>query len=160
MIKSHFNIQRIAWTGMMLFPVLFMSCDPKEFDLYRLVGKWEYIMEDVIIVETWNRADDNHLSGYGEEIALGDTTMTELFEIKKINGVPTYVATVGNQNDGKSVLFPLYAQDADMLEFRNPSHDFPQVIRYEMIEKRKLKVTIGKLDMDKKSNVEFDFVKR
>ena len=93
--------------------------------------KWEY--------------DNGAFIGKAFTMSEGDTIVDEYLrvyaEVRKVY----YEATVPGQNRGVAIRFHLASCRDNRIEFRNPGHDFPQRITYELPDKNNLKATISNI---------------
>lgn len=97
------------------------SLDPLSF----LVGHWRAEGDGVLIEEIWHAPVDDHMLGLGRSI--GETTFGERLVIEYRLGEIVYIATPEGQEPTE---FLLVAVNGNEATFENPSHDFPQRIRY------------------------------
>lgn len=97
-----------------------------------LVGEWidSTSIAEHTCFERWTMEGDSAISGFGHVLAAGDTVFIEDLRLSAMNGVVTYSARVGSQNNGSWVPFTAVPTGPDTLMFENPDHDFPQCITY------------------------------
>lgn len=108
-----------------------------------LLGEWQAVMPDGILVESWSRKDETAFSGRGFFIAGQDTFPAETMTLQKSGKTLQYVPVVKGQNEGKAVVFTLTSVTKDQVVFENPAHDFPQKITYTHISKDSLRAEIS-----------------
>lgn len=123
------------------------------FDLGQLEGIWYGEQEDATMIESWESSGKRHLKGVGRESHGGVESDKEYLEIKWVGDSLTYTATVIGQNDGAPVHFSAVFQSKQKVVFTNASHDFPQFIYYEMIDKMNMIVRIGTLPFESPEHV-------
>jgi hypothetical protein len=104
-----------------------------------LQGTWKVDGRETY--EKWESAD-SVLCGKGYKIKNGVEIVTEQLEIKLIDGVIYYLATVANQNEGATVRFKLTESGSDVLVFENPEHDFPKKIIYRKVNDDEIAVQV------------------
>lgn len=97
---------------------------PKVEELAWLVGRWEN--EDSS--ETWTPARDGQMLGVSQTLRPGKSPFYEYLRLESVDGVLTYFASPGGRSPATP--FQLAKLEKHSAEFRNPDHDFPQVIRY------------------------------
>lgn len=95
-----------------------------------LLGRWEDASEEGRLSETWVRDGENAYKAETYLVFGTDTVFREYSQLKKSGKTLHCAITIPDQNNGKSVVFKLTKQEADLLVFENPKHDFPQVISY------------------------------
>lgn len=117
--------------------ILFITCcfcSPKQqvsiADLSWLMGTRTTEQENMLIYESWEKTNDELLSGRSYYTENGDTMLLETIEIKQIDGELFYCPSVANQNEGKAAQFKLTSNNPNELVFENPDHDFPKKIVY------------------------------
>jgi Domain of unknown function (DUF6265) len=130
------------------------------FELNKLVGRWESVSKKNSQVEEWTKVGENELTGKGYVLDKGDTTFIEYLRLAIENDVLTYFAMVGDQNDRRSIPFKLTENKRMKMTFENPSHDFPQVIVYEMINDTMLTVFVEGNEDGIFRRIKFDFEKK
>jgi len=105
-----------------------------------LIGTWK--VEGKQNYESWEKVSDIEFKGKGYRIRDGITTIFETLEIKVNDNNILYIATVPDQNEGKSVPFTLNTSIEDLFSFENPEHDFPKKIQYRVIDAQRIKVNV------------------
>jgi hypothetical protein len=113
-----------------------------EFDFNRLVGRWVYAESESAQFEEWQLIGEDAFSGRGFVLESGDTTFIETLELTKVNCAWTYSAKVLDGASAEVVPFTLTKQSQRVLEFVNPSHDFPKKIVYELLSPDEMQVYI------------------
>lgn len=97
-----------------------------------MVGTWRGTRTE----EVWVRVEDVLVG-----VSLGRKGGFEVLDVDAHPGFLRYVARPGG---GDPVAFACTHGGADVAEFTNPDHDFPQRIRYEL-DKEKLRAHVGRL---------------
>lgn len=98
-----------------------------------LVGTWENKTPRGSVFETWNKVNDNELSGKSYVLKEKDTIVFETIRLVKEESGLFYIPVVKNQNEGMPVRFSATTMSANQLVFENQQHDFPQVISYTKV---------------------------
>jgi len=106
-----------------------------------MVGVWN--QNETNSFEIWWKNENNEYVGKVINVTDGDTMLLENVAILKQGNEIYYQATVANQNEQKPVQFLLTASQPDLLIFENPDHDFPNIIRYELIDKDEMRAIIN-----------------
>ncbi len=155
--NSRGDMKRLIGTIYFLLPVivvlLLAGCgNANRFDLRQLEGIWYSEQEDATMTESWESSGKRHLKGVGRESRGGVESDKEYLEIKWVGDSLTYTATVISQNDGAPIHFTAVSQSSQKVLFTNASHDFPQFIYYEMIDKMNMVVRIGTLPFESPEN--------
>ncbi len=107
----------------------------REWDLAeRLLGDWvDSTSSDTFLVhESWKAINDSTLDGRGQVMAGQDTVFIELLKLERRGGTLIYSALPGGQSTGTWTSFQGTVSSGDTLLFENPTHDFPQRIRYHV----------------------------
>ncbi len=98
-----------------------------------LIGTWENNTSRGNVYETWNKVNDNELSGKSYVLKEKDTTVFETIRLVQEQDSLFYIPTVKNQNNDLPLRFSSKLISEDRLVFENPKHDFPQIISYTKI---------------------------
>jgi hypothetical protein len=107
-----------------------LHAQQKEFGW--LVGKWELIGKPVY--EVWRaHADGATLIGISYKVQGTDTIIIEKIQLKKVRNEFFYVPDVSENKT--PILFKITKQSADGFTAENPLHDFPKVIRYQLLKR-------------------------
>lgn len=121
----------------LLFPLLtifLFGCSSKEpiklNQLQWLLGNREVVVDNQIIIETWEQENDSMLIGKSFVANQYDTALTETIQIVQRENIIYYIPLVFNQNEGAPVLFELISDNPEQLVFENTEHDFPNRICY------------------------------
>lgn len=97
-----------------------------------MLGDWAFTRDGVTTGERWRRTDDLAWEGYGFMVKEGDTSRTEDLRLLVLQGEVFYISKVGH--NPLPVAFKLISGSDSACVFENPSHDFPQRIRYRRTE--------------------------
>jgi hypothetical protein len=108
---------------------------------YFLEGTWK--MENREVYEAWEAPDNGQMTGYSYRMREGEEVITEYLEIRQLEDVIIYTATVLNQNEGRGIEFILNRPDTLTWSFENPEHDFPKVIQYQKRSDDKICVRVS-----------------
>jgi hypothetical protein len=130
------NLTAIAFVLVLAGTGFGQDCDPVKFfeGLWKVDGKEQF--------ESWKPAADGALAGEGYRIRNGARVVTETLEMKKVDGVLSYLATVPGQNDGRAVAFRMTSCGDSGFVFENPAHDFPQKLIYRSTGKGKMEAEV------------------
>lgn len=82
------------------------------------------------------------LTGRGYKLIDGEEQVSETLKIDIIEGKLTLLATVPDQNEGKTVAFTAVKSAEDEYAFANPAHDFPKKIIYKKISPTEMLVQV------------------
>jgi hypothetical protein len=96
-------------------------------DLTFLTGCWVFEAKGRRVEEHWLAPRGGSLMGVSRTVAGGKTTEYEFIQIRDLPEGLAYIAKPSNQAETK---FVLASKTADEVVFENPTHDFPQRIRY------------------------------
>jgi Domain of unknown function (DUF6265) len=96
-------------------------------DLAFLAGCWKFERNGRTVEEHWLAPAGGSLMGVSRTIAGGKTVEYEFLQIRDLPEGLTYIAKPANQPEAR---FKLASRTPDELVFENPTHDFPQRIRY------------------------------
>ncbi len=122
-----------------------------KFDFNKLIGNWK-LNTEFEAYEVWNKVNDSTYNSASLIIlAANDTTVPEYVTLNKINNKWLYTVVVTEQNNGSPVAFQCTQSTQDSVIFENKKHDFPQLIKYKMINDSALVATIaGQTDTEYK----------
>ena len=102
---------------------------PTLMDLSWFVGDWQISHERVIIEEHWIPAKGGLMLGVGRTLRGEHAVAFEFLRIEEREDGIYYVA---QPNGRPPTAFKLTKLEEKLVEFENPDHDFPQVIRYQL----------------------------
>lgn len=98
-----------------------------------LVGTWENRTANGSIYETWKKTSEKELFGKSYRLEDNDTAVFETIQVIEKESSLFFIPTVKNQNNALPIEFSLKAISENNFAFKNPDHDFPQVISYTRI---------------------------
>lgn len=96
----------------------------------RLLGTWK--LNDEEQFEQWSRNADGSYSSRVFSVSGKDTTMMEEVKIVPEDGKWNFITLVRGQNKGKTITFTSSMLLDSLVQFENPSHDFPRIINYRL----------------------------
>lgn len=106
-------------------------------------GTWVMQGKNRQVCEQWKQKDAHTLVGQGFYIQATDTSWQESVELILRDNTLTFISTVIDQNQGKSIFFRYAGSENSAFTFSNPEHDFPQNIAYQFIGKDSLHAWIS-----------------
>lgn len=138
--------QRIAVIAILM--ILMTACYrdyPDEFSaaLQKLEGEWQEL-PGIGYREVWKK-EGSGLRGAGFMHAGESYSQTESLAIVVSDSTLVYRATVPDQNEGRTISFPLSSHSDSTLMFSNPNHDFPNVIAYHFVSDSLLHINVQSL---------------
>jgi hypothetical protein len=98
-----------------------------------LIGNWENRTPKGTFYESWNKTNDNELSGKSYIIKENDTVVFETIQLLREQERLFYIPIVSDQNNKQPIRFAATMISENRLVFENPQHDFPQIISYTKI---------------------------
>ena len=111
--------------------------------LQTLEGEWEE-SPGIGYRETWERSFSG-LKGEGFIHSGNSYSQTEKITIIIDDEDLIYTATVENQNEGRTIKFPLKSYTDSSLVFVNAKHDFPSIITYTFLSDTLLVIHVESL---------------
>ncbi len=108
-----------------------------------IIGTWEYKTSEGSIYEKWVKKDSLEFQGISYKINNQDTIVLETIRIVQENGNIFYIPKVQYQNNQQAVRFNIIRLRENYMSFENPSHDFPNIISYELINNDSLIATLS-----------------
>ena len=110
------------------------KCNPKLTDQFNwLIGNWANVTDKSAFYENWIVKDSVSISAESIMLINNDTVFSENILLTLVDGIPNYIVSVTDQNDGNQVSFKLISSDNDTYVFSNPKHDFPTSIVYRYV---------------------------
>lgn len=117
------------------------SLGPTPFD--SLIGFWEGPLGGGTFIEKWEKRASDYLQGEGFWIRGGDTVLVENISIRKLGPHWAYIAII---NNSAPTLFTATEVKNNRWVFKNPEHDYPQEVGYELRNQDELEAwTDGKV---------------
>jgi hypothetical protein len=98
-------------------------------DLKFMTGCWAFEADGRRVEEHWLAPAGGSLMGVSRTVKGGKTVEYEFLQIRDLPEGVTYIAKPSNQPEAK---FVLSSKTGDEVVFENPTHDFPQRIRYRL----------------------------
>jgi hypothetical protein len=98
--------------------------------LDRLIGTWRLAEEEQF--ELWTKNEDGSYTSRMYSVAGNDTTTLEEVKVVKDGDKWNFITLVKGQNNGKAVTFTSSILKDTIVQFENPSHDFPRIINYRI----------------------------
>ena len=96
-------------------------------DLAFLAGCWKFERDGRTVEEHWLAPSGGSLMGVSRTVEKGKTVDYEFLQIRDLPDGLTYIAKPSNQPEAQ---FRMTSKTGDEIVFENPTHDFPQRIRY------------------------------
>jgi hypothetical protein len=96
-------------------------------DLAFMAGCWKFERNGRVVEEHWLAPAGGSLLGVSRTVAGGKTVEFEFLEIRDLPEGLTYIAHPSGQAEAR---FKATTRTTDEIVFENPTHDFPQRIRY------------------------------
>jgi hypothetical protein len=100
---------------------------PTTNDLGFMSGCWRLEANGRTIEEHWLAPAGGSLMGVSRTVAGGKTVEYEFLQIRDLPEGLTYIAKPSGQPEAS---FKVLSKTADEVIFENPTHDFPQRVRY------------------------------
>jgi hypothetical protein len=100
-------------------------------DVGFIAGCWSLEANGRTIEEHWLAPAGGSLIGVSRTVAGGKTVAYEFVQIRDLPEGLFYIAKPSGQAEAR---FKLASKTADEVVFENPTHDFPQRIRYRRVE--------------------------
>ncbi len=108
-----------------------------------LCGAWTCPAGDAMVIESWAAENDSTLAGKSYIVKGKDTMPDETIILQQRGAEVAYIPTVTNQNAGQPVKFVQTSANGKEWVFENPTHDFPQKIKYTKVTNDSLVATIS-----------------
>ena len=94
-----------------------------------LIGHWEGPLGGGTFIEKWEKKSGDYLQGEAYWIRGGDTILTEDISIRKLGIHWAYIAII---NHSAPTLFTASTIQDNKWIFKNPEHDYPQEVGYQL----------------------------
>lgn len=128
----------------------------KTFVLDKLLGTWGN--NDGKNFERWTKGSDGRYYSFVYSLNGTDTVVGEQAVVYKEDTNWVFENRVSGQNDGKLVKFVSAFVEDNAIEFRNPTHDFPNVIHYSLPNNAQVHAFIvGNNDKGGKDTIPFNY---
>lgn len=119
-------------------------------DFAWLEGNWSDSLNS--FYESWGKAQNGFISGYGYQLKGGDTVFGEKLRIEKIGRDWNYIVIFGEEKTA----FKLVSLPGDSLVFENNGNEFPKRITYQNMHNGRFSAIIMNPGEPEKT-VHFDF---
>jgi hypothetical protein len=107
-----------------------------------LTGVWESREGDAVTQEFWTPAEGGSMFGIGRTMQTGRTVFFEYLRIEHREGGLVYFASPNGRSPATEFRY-VPSADAQVIQFENPAHDFPQRIIYRFVDEDTLSVSIS-----------------
>jgi hypothetical protein len=107
----------------------------------RMVGTWRLGEEEQF--ERWSGNEDGSYSSRMYSVAGADTTILEDVKVVKDGDKWNFITLVKGQNKGKAITFTSTILKDTIVQFENPSHDFPRIINYRLESEHNMQAFIA-----------------
>jgi hypothetical protein len=133
------------------------TCQPvaTTADLAFMTGCWKFEAKGRVVEEHWMAPSGGSLIGISRTVVNGKTTEVEFLQIRDLADGLSYIAKPSNQAEAK---FVATAKTGDDVSFENPTHDFPQRIRYRL-DGNTLRARVEGTINGKSRGIDFPYVK-
>lgn len=125
-------------------------------DLAFMAGCWRLSANGRTIDEHWLTPAGGSLMGVSRTVANGKTVEFEFLQIRDLPEGLTYIAKPSGQAEAK---FTIASRTADEIVFENPTHDFPQRIRYKKVGADQLRARIEGTMNGKARGIDFPYAR-
>lgn len=118
-----------------------------------MAGSWCGSLGKARVEEIWLRPAGGLMLGMSRTVGMRGAQF-ELMRVQLQEGKPVLWA---QPQGGTAVVFAMREQGAQHLEFHNPTHDFPQSIRYQREGERLLAEIAGTLPNGQLRRIRFEY---
>jgi hypothetical protein len=125
-------------------------------DVAFISGCWKLEANGRTIEEHWLAPSGGSLMGVSRTVAGGKTVEYEFLQIRDMPDGLTYIAKPSGQAEAS---FKVLSNTADEVVFENPTHDFPQRIRYRRVGADALQARIEGTMNGKSRGMDFPFMR-
>ena len=125
-------------------------------DLAFMAGCWRLEGGGRTTEEHWLAPAGGSLMGISRTVAGGKTVEYEFIQIRDLPEGLTYIAKPSNQPEAR---FTISSKTADEIVFENPTHDFPQRIRYKRVGVDRLHARIEGMMNGKSRGMDFPYAR-
>jgi hypothetical protein len=151
------------------FAIFLFACKPSQsevcedefkanpqFVLDEMVGTWKN--QDGIHFERWRKVDRSHYLSDVYSVEGKDTVLQEVAKVYFVDRKWNFENWVKVQNENQNVIFSAATWDDRKIAFKNPTHDFPTEIHYEVVSDSMMTAFIlGKNDLGKSDTIHFKY---
>lgn len=126
-----------------LFAIILNACNMRGPQLPTwLEGTWATNDTIGLVAESWEKINNDFMSGEGLFVTTEDKTVIEILSIFIQDGNLYYAALLPDQNEGAEIIFMATHMNPDSLVFENPKHDYPKKIIYHKLDTGSVEVSI------------------
>jgi hypothetical protein len=125
-------------------------------DLGFMTGCWQFERNGRRVEEHWLAPAGGSLIGVSRTVAGGKTVDYEFLQIRDTADGVTYIAKPARQPEAS---FRMSSSTAEEIVFENPTHDFPQRIRYRRAGADTLHARIEGTMNGKASGIDFPYAR-
>ncbi len=125
-------------------------------DLAFMAGCWRLSANGRTIDEHWLAPAGGPRVGISRTAASGKTVEYEFLQIRDLPDGLTYIAKPSGQAEAQ---FKIASKTADEIVFENPTHDFPQRIRYKRVGADRLEARIEGTMNGKSRSMDFPYAR-
>jgi len=104
------------------------NSEGKELLFDKLLGTWRLEEEDQF--EHWTKNEDGSYASRTYAVVGADTNILEDVKIVSEGDKWNFITLVKGQNKGKAITFTSTIIKDTLVQFENPTHDFPRIINY------------------------------
>lgn len=147
---------------LLVIPALHLSAQYQFNDfikLHALNGSWKIEGKKGTTYEIWKIENDTLMSAISYKVSATDTVMLESVTLAFNNGKITYTPVTKDQEQKGSVVFPLVTITGTKFSFENKTHDFPQLITYDLQSKQSLMASISGPGQNGTKTINYPFEK-
>lgn len=123
-----------------------------------LVGEWERTGRTAVMLEQWQKTDDNKMNAVVYKISGSDSAVTERISLE-VSADGIYYIPLVDHNPGP-VSFKLVDDTNEIFVFENKAHDFPNRIIYRQLTPDSLHARIEGSNDGKAVGVDFFFARK
>ena len=134
------QLQTIFLLTALISAPIFLKAQTDLSQLSFLEGTWKRDGKESY--ESWKMTSENEMRGTSYRVKEGQKRTVETLKISPQNQNIVYEATVMSQNGGKAIPFTLNPKVKDKLSFENLTHDFPNMIQYQLVNEEELLVNV------------------
>jgi hypothetical protein len=125
-------------------------------DLAFMAGCWRLSANGRTIDEHWLTPAGGSVMGISRTVANGKTVEYEFLQIRDLPDGLTYIAKPSGQAEAQ---FKVASRTADEIVFENPTHDFPQRIRYKKVGTDRLEARVEGTMNGKSRGMDFPYAR-
>ncbi|WP_428225523.1 DUF6265 family protein [Flavobacterium sp.] len=108
-----------------------------------LLGNWTHTSQEGVFTERWEKLSDSTFVAESLLLKEKDTLFHENVLLEQRNDSLFYIVSIKNE---EPTSFYATTIKANQIDFSNPKHDFPNLIRYQLIKKDSILASIhGKI---------------